>query len=398
MRVAIITENFYPKLDGVTRTIGILLEYLEKRGHPAIVFGPEGGPRRFAGAKVVPVPGVKLPFYPELRALLPRWSVGRRLARFQPDIVHLADPMLLGMAGLFWAHRIGAPVVAAYHTNIADYMAHFQIAHFRLGALEGPVWGYRRFLHNQCAATLCPSPTTVAMLRAQGFERVHLWQRGVDGALFTPDRRSQAQRAALGAGPDDTILLFVGRVSHEKNVMILAAAYRALARPGLRLVVVGDGPAREELTAALHGLPVTFTGYQKDAALADIYAAADCFLFPSTTETFGQAVQEAMASGLPVVGGEAGGVCDLVQPGVTGLLAKPNDTADFTRAARELLDDPARRARMGAAGRAATRTRTWDGVMDGLLALYAQIIAAPAMPAYPEPDPDDLAPSVSRRA
>ncbi len=385
MRIAIFTENFLPKLDGVTRTIAMLLDHLKMRGHQAIVFGPEGAPRHYAGAKVVPVPGIPLPFYPELRLLFPSRRAGWRLARFKPDIIHLADPMLLGMTGLYWAKRIAVPTVAAYHTNLADYARHF-----RLGALESWVWSYRRFLHNQCAATVCPSPSTKHLLEAHGFGRVHLWQRGVDSALFTPARRDESRRRALGAGDGDTLMLYAGRLSHEKNIHILAQAYRALARDGLRLVVVGDGPAHGDLETELAGLPVTFTGYLRDEALATTYAAADLFAFPSTTETFGNVVLEAMASGLPVVGYDADGVRDLVQPDITGLLARPADVSDFTAALASLLGDRARREAMGQAARVEALKRTWVEVMDGLLALYQEIIAAPTTPPDPELSPDVL--------
>jgi glycosyltransferase involved in cell wall biosynthesis len=385
MRVAVITENFLPKLDGVTRTVAMLLEHLQLRGHQAIVFGPEGSPRRYAGAKVVPVPGIPLPFYPELRMLFPGRQLGRRLARFQPDIVHLADPMLLGLAGVYWSKRIAVPVVAAYHTNLAEYARHF-----RLGILKPVIWRYRRFLHNQCAATLCPSPSTATMLSLQGFERVHLWPRGVDSALFSPDKRDPTRRQALGADDRSTLILYVGRVSHEKNLMVLAQAFRALARPDLRLAIVGDGPARGEIEAALTGLPVTFTGYLQGEDLAATYASGDIFAFPSTTETFGQVVQEAMASGLPVVGSDAEGVCDLVQQGETGVLARPGDVADFTAALATLIDEPARRLAMGRAARAWALTRSWADVMDDLLALYAQIIASPTVPVDPELSPSAL--------
>lgn len=385
MRIAILTENFLPKLDGVTRTIAMFLEYLRDRGHRAIVFAPEGAPRRYAGARIVPVPGIPLPFYPEIRALFPRREIGRRLARFRPDIIHLADPMLLGMAGIYWAQRIGVPVIAAYHTNIASYMHHFH-----LGMLEQPVWTYRRFLHNQCAATVCPSPSTAAILRTQGFERVHLWQRGVDGDLFNPARRTESRRRALGAAPGTTLLLYVGRLSHEKQILTVAQTYRALARPGVHLAIVGDGPARGDLEAALHGLPVTMMGYLRGEDLAATYAAADLFLFPSTTETFGQVVLEAMASGVPVIGCDAEGVRDLVRNGHTGLLARPNDPEDFREATRSLLTDPVRRAALGAASRAEALTHTWPEVMDGLLALYARIIMAPTTPPDPDLDTDDL--------
>src|SRR5579883_793792 len=208
MRIAIITENFLPKLDGVTRTIAMLLEHLQARGHQAIVFGPEDAPRRYAGARVIGVSGPPIPFYPELRMLMPRRWMGRRLARFHPDIIHLADPMLLGMVGIYWAHRIAVPAVAAYHTNIADYMSHF-----KLGALKEPIWRYRRFLHNQCAATLVPSPSTGKALEMRGFERIHLWPRGVDSALFTPTRRDPVWRREVGADDDTTLILYAGRLS-----------------------------------------------------------------------------------------------------------------------------------------------------------------------------------------
>jgi glycosyltransferase involved in cell wall biosynthesis len=386
MRVAIVTENFLPKLDGVTRTIAMLLEHLQLRGHQAIVFGPEGSVRRYAGAHVVPVPGIPIPFYPELRFLFPRRALGRKLARFHPDIVHLADPMLLGMAGLYWAQRIAVPVVAAYHTNLADY-----VGRYGLRLLEGPTWSYRRFLHNQCAATLCPSPSTAQMLRDRQFERVHIWSRGVDSQLFTPARRSESRRRELGVDDEQTtLLLFVGRLSHEKNIMMLPDAYRAVAGPHVRLAIVGDGPARAELERSMRGLPVTFTGYLTGEALADTYASADLFTFPSTTETFGQVVQEAMASGLPVVGAQAEGVCDIVQPGVTGLLARPNDTQDFTAAVQALVADSARRIAMSHAAREWAETRSWTEVMDGLLSLYQEIIASPSIPRDPDSLPDSL--------
>ena len=385
MRIAIVTENFLPKLDGVTRTIAMLLEHLQMRGHHAIVIGPEDAPRRYAGVRIIGIPGPPIPFYPELRMLMPRRHVGRRLARFHPDIIHLADPMLLGMTGLYWAHRIAVPAVAAYHTNIADYMGHFH-----LGLLKAPIWRYRRFLHNQCAATLVPSPSTAAILEKRKFERVHLWPRGVDSELFTPAKRDLAWRRERGIGDDQTVLLYVGRLSNEKNLHVLTKAYRAVARPDTHLVLVGGGPAREETEAALRGLPVTFTDYLKGEALARAYASADLFAFASTTETFGQVVQEAMASGLPVVGCYAEGVRDLIQPGVTGLLAAPNNAGDFADALRTLLDDPARRLSMGRAARTWAAQRSWAEVMDNLLTLYAEIICSPTVPLDPELDPEDL--------
>src|SRR5579859_447236 len=192
MRVALVTENFLPKLDGVTRTLAMLLEHLQRHGHKAIVLGPEGAPRRYAGARVFTARGWPLPMYPELRMLLPTPVFERRLARFRPDIVHVVDPMVLGAAGIMWARRLEIPVLASYHTNLAAYCASFH-----LRALTKPMWAYRRFLHSQCAMTMCPSPSTALELQRQGFAQVGIWPRGVDASLFTPMRRSESWRASV---------------------------------------------------------------------------------------------------------------------------------------------------------------------------------------------------------
>jgi glycosyltransferase involved in cell wall biosynthesis len=367
MRVALVTENFLPKLDGVTRTLAMLLEHLQLRGHRAIVLGPQGAPEVYAGARVYGAPGVPLPMYPELRALFPTPDLEEGLVNFQPDVVHVAEPMLLGAAAIHWAQKLGAPLVSSYHTDLAAYCAYYQ-----LGALAGPLWAYRRFLHNQCLHTLCPSPTTASQVAGRGIQRVGVWPRGVDADLFTPERRSTAWRARITGGADDApIVLYVGRLSAEKNIGALVAAFRALAETGAHLVLVGDGPARGELEQALGRQRVTFTGYLSGEALATAYASADVFAFPSLTETFGQVVQEAMASGLPVVGFDAGGVHDLVARERTGLLALAGDAGAFAAALAALVASPERRTRLGAQGRAFAVEHTWARVMDGLLEVYA---------------------------
>jgi glycosyltransferase involved in cell wall biosynthesis len=368
MRIALVTENFLPKLDGVTRTLAMLLEHLHAHGHTALVLGPKGAPRRYAGARIYGAPGAPLPFYPELRALLPSPGLERRLARFHPDIVHVVDPMLLGAMGIVWAQRLGVPLISSYHTNLAAYCSYF-----RLGMLEAPMWAYRRMLHNACDATLCPSPSTARRLRKQSFERVGLWQRGVDAALFHPARRSLAWRQRMAGSDERPIALYVGRLSHEKNLTVLSETWNALGGRDAHLVIVGDGPARSDLEEALRGSSVTFTGYLQGEALAEAYASSDLFVFPSRTETFGQVVLEAMASGLAVLGFDADGVRDLVRDGETGRLAQ--DDA-FTREFLMLMDTPQLRSQMGLRAREAAEQRTWASVMDGLLCDYERIIEA----------------------
>ncbi len=371
MRIALITENFLPKLDGVTRTLAMLLEHLRARGHTALVLGPKGAPRRYAGARVYGAPGVPLPFYPELRALLPSPGLERRLARFHPDIVHVVDPMLLGAMGIVWSQRLGVPLISSYHTNLAAYCSFF-----RLGMLEAPVWAYRRVLHNACDATLCPSLSTARQLRGQGFEQVDLWPRGVDATLFHPAHRSLAWRRRAAGDEHRPIALYVGRLSHEKNLTTLVEAWKSLLGRDAHLVVVGDGPARNDLEQALAGSSVTFTGYLQGEALAEAYASSDLFVFPSRTETFGQVVLEAMASGLAVLGFDADGVRDLVRDGETGRLAPDGDQSAFTDLLSLLMDAPQLRAQMGLRARATAEQRTWSSVMDGLLRQYERTIAA----------------------
>jgi glycosyltransferase involved in cell wall biosynthesis len=372
MRVALITENFLPKLDGVTRTLAMLLDHLRERGHQAIVLGPEGAPRRYAGFRIYGVRGIPLPFYPELRALIPSFESNIRLSRFHPDIVHVADPMLLGAAGIAWAQRVGVPLVASYHTNLAAYCSSYH-----LGALQPAVWAYRRMLHNRCGTTLCPSPSTARVVVRRGFADVRLWPRGVDAHLFTPARRSEAWRR-LVADDARQIVLYVGRLSHEKNLAALVAAFATLegadALADTHLVLVGDGPARTDLERALSGRRVTFTGYLCGAALAEAYASSDVFAFPSVTETFGQVVLEAMASGLPILGFDAEGVCDLVRPGVSGLLAPVGAIATFARSLAALLESAELRRTLGRQARAAAERRTWSSVMDSLLLVYLDVI------------------------
>ncbi len=368
MRIALVTENFLPKLDGVTRTLALLLEHLRRTGHRVIVLGPAGAPRRYAGAPVFHAPGVPLPFYPELRFLFPRPSLARRLARFQPDLVHVVDPMALGAAGIHWARRLGAPVIASYHTNLAAYSAYYH-----LGPLVAPLWRYRRALHNRCAVTLCPSPSTAAELRHQGFERVEIWPRGVDSALFTPAQRSPAWRQHVTGDANAPIILYVGRLAQEKNLHDLVTAFRALEETGAWLVLVGDGPARAELAQALEGRRAVFTGYLRGAELAQAYASADVFAFPSLTETFGQAVMEAMASGLPVVGYDAEGVRDSVRHDETGLLAPARDTVRFTAYLRSLLASPAWRLQLGRRARLHAERHSWDAVMAQLSDVYTEM-------------------------
>ena len=377
MRIAIITENFLPKLDGVTRTLAQLLEHLQQNGHKALLLGPESGIEEYAGAEIIGTAGLPLPFYPELKFNFFRPLFMRRLSEFQPDIVHLVDPVVLGATGLAAARILDVPLVSSYHTNLAAYCVHFGFPMF-----TRPMWFYNRLIHNQCALTFCPSPSTAAMLRLQGFEHLSIWPRGVDTALFQPERRSEIlRRSWLPTGEDNKkVLLFVGRISWEKNLRLLVEAYRGMNHQQCHLAIVGEGPALDELRQELADVPVTFTGYLTGEALATAYATADIFAFPSRTETFGQVVLEAMASGLPVVGLLAEGVCDLVENEKTGYLLNDHHLPEGEQITRyralleQLVSDRKTHERMSRAALLEAQRRSWYEAMECLVRGYQEVI------------------------
>jgi glycosyltransferase involved in cell wall biosynthesis len=357
MRLAIVTETFLPKMDGIVRTLLELLEYLAANGHEAMVFAPGAGATTVQGFPVFRQPGLRFPLYPELTLAPFAPSLRRRLEDFRPDVVHLAGPCVLGAAGLRAARSLHVPLAAHFQTDLAQY-ARF----FGFGALAPLMWRYLAAVHNACDATYAPTPGLSRALRARGFRNVRVSGRGVDAERFHPCRRS-------GCAAD---LLYVGRVSAEKNVDWLVDLAEAL--PTKRLRIVGDGPGRVPLQRRLTAPNVTFSGELRGTELAEAYASAKLFVFPSHTETFGQVVQEAMASGLPVVGVKAGGVADLVRPGETGLLCPAHDRAAFVGAARRLLCDGQSRARMAANARRFAERQTWQAVFDSLLDDYRELV------------------------
>ncbi|GAB4445338.1 MAG: glycosyltransferase family 1 protein [Chloroflexi bacterium OHK40] len=366
MRVALVCETFLPDVNGVTTTLCRLLEHLQRAGHEALLFAPQGAPAEYAGTPVVPLGGLPLPLYPEVKLTPPQPGLTAQLRRFRPDVVHLVGPAVMGAIVPSIARGLRVPLVASYHTDFGAYSRHYG-----LGFLQSGVNAWLRWIHNRCQLNLCPSTYTLRSLRQFGFRRLRIWGRGVDTERFHPRHRSDAWREAVGWRPGETLLLYVGRIAAEKRVDLLPDALRGL--PDARLVLVGDGPYRAELERRCAGLPVHFTGYLKGQALATAYASADAFVFPSDTDTFGQVIQEAMASGLPVVGARSGGTLDLVHEGRNGRHFAPGVASDLRARLDELLVDPVLRRAMGRAGRELAEQRSWPRVMDELLAYYERV-------------------------
>ena len=286
------------------------------------------------------------------------------LLRHQTEVVHLASPVMLGAYGAALASRLGLPAVAVFQTDLPSY-AHA----YRLGRPgEAVAWQWLRRIHNRAARTLAPSTVAATGLLGRGIRDVWLWGRGVDTARFDPARRSAEIRAVLAPG-GELIAGYVGRLAPEKHVELLAGI---TALPGVRLVIVGAGPSEPALRQQMPG--AVFMGEHRGSELAAIYASLDVFVHSGPYETFGQTLQEAAASGLPVVAPAAGGPLDLVEDGVTGYLVPPGDAGAFAAAIARLAADPAARVAFGAAGRRRVLSRTWPALTEELIGHYAAVL------------------------
>ncbi|MFQ6171921.1 glycosyltransferase family 4 protein [Oryzobacter sp. R7] len=377
MRVAIATESFLPTVNGVTTSVCRVVEQLGELGHEVLVVCPRPAPHRHAGHRVVTVPSVSVRSFP---TGLPTHEVRAVLDRFAPDVLHVASPFVLGARALRDAAHLGLPSVAVYQTDMPAYLAqHAGPAGLRAA---NTAWRWVRRVHGLAGRTLAPSSATLAELRAHGVPRTALWRRGVDATSFHPDRRTSAEVAALRRrlAPGGEVLVgYVGRLAPEKE---LGRLVEVAGQPGVRLVVVGDGPARRQAehvlgTAAAAGsrpMPV-FLGHRSGTDLADAYAALDVFVHPGTRETFGQTLQEAAASGLPVVAPARGGPLDLVGHDTTGLLFDPDAPGSLGRAVGRLVLDATARSRMGEAGRALVGDRSWASLTRELVGHYEDVRA-----------------------
>lgn len=377
MRVAIVTESFLPALNGVTTSVCKVLECLREQGHQAVVIAPgtspwstQSTPARYAGFPVHAVTSVPVRHF---RVGLPSYEIETVLHRFAPDVVHASSPFVLGVRGLTAARALGLPSVAIYQTDMPSYIRQHSGPAGDLTARAA--WAWIRRIHAQADLTLAPSTAALEDLQTHGIPRTSRWGRGVDAELFHPDRRQDVETAALrrSLAPEGELLLgYVGRLAPEKELHRLAEVAR---RPGTRLVLVGEGPSRHDLAEQLPG--VVLAGRREGLDLARHYAAFDAFVHTGTRETFGQTLQEAAATGLPVVAPARGGPIDLVDHGRTGLLYDPDRPGSLAQAVAALLDGPdaaARRALMGTQGRARVVQRSWPELTRQLIEHYSRVV------------------------
>lgn len=373
--VSVVTETFPPEVNGVSRTIGTMVDALRARGHRIELIRPRQGRSDVAAAEPgfdeVLKRGVPIPSYRELRlglpakrALLSRWSARR------PDIVHVVTEGPLGWSAVGAARKLGVPVASDFHTNFHTYSRHYGF-----GPFAGVVAGYLRSLHNRADCTMVPTRELKTELAAAGFERLEVVGRGIDRRVFGPDRRDAAIRAAWGCRADEPVALYVGRLAPEKGLPLFveAASAARLANPALRVVLVGDGP---DAAALRRRHPeFVFAGMRFGEDLAAHYASGDFFVFPSTTETFGNVTTEALASGLAVVAFDYAAAAQYIRHGQSGLLARPGDRDAFVAHAQSLAADAVLRVRLRAEAALVGASLSWSRVIDDLEAVFRGLIA-----------------------
>ncbi|WP_162328675.1 glycosyltransferase family 4 protein [Synechocystis sp. CACIAM 05] len=364
MRVALFTETFLPKIDGIVTRLKHTVENLQRQGHQVLVFCPEGGLKEYKGAKIHGVKGMPLPLYPELKLAFPSPQIKQALLKFKPDLIHVVNPAVLGLGGIYYAKNLHIPLVASYHTHLPQYLQHYG-----LGALEGVLWELLKLAHNQAELNLCTSSAMVQELVNHGIERVDLWQRGVDTELFQPHLKSAQMRQKLSQGhPDDPLFLYVGRVSAEKQIDEIKPVLEAI--PQARLAIVGDGPNRKNLEAHFAGTNTYFAGYMQGLELAAAFASADGFIFPSRTETLGLVLLEAMAAGCPVVAAASGGILDIVTDGENGYLFDPAMAGGVVQATQRLMSAPGDRELLRQNARQEAERWGWPAATRQLVDYY----------------------------
>lgn len=394
-RVAIFAEAFWPKVDGVTRAAYLTICHLKQTGREVVVFAPDIAPESVCDSEVVRLRSACIGEVPKTRVVLStphnRRLIVNKLNEFRPDMIHLFSPSMFCSAGILYARKHGIPVVANYQTDLPKY-APFYLLSLLAGegvayvpgivrrllftvtnkTISALLYRWLRYLHNRSDITLAPTRSVLEDLRQHDYKRLFIWRRGVDGEKFHPRYHSAKWREFLLHGRDanSLVCLYVGRIDREKHIDLLL---KVAHLPGVALTIVGDGAAQEEMMSLFEGTRTFFAGRLSGEDLSAAYASADVFVFPSPTETFGQVVQEAMASGLPALVINAGGVADLVEEGKTGYLC-PDDSTAFAVAVQKLRDDRALLQQMARNARTEAEKHPWEEIMKQLEGYYATAV------------------------
>ncbi len=370
MKVAIFTDTFMPQINGVTKTLSKLIEYMEARDIQYRVFAP-AFKNSTSNDNIIRFNSIKFLLYPQCRLAIPRYSfVKKELDLFQPDIIHLVTEFNLGLCGLKYAKAHNIPVVSSYETNIPQYLKYYHLIF-----LENTSWLFFKWFHGSCDVNYCPSEATLKLLQTKGLNRVDIWERGIEVNNFSPDYRDEGFRESLGIN-DKIVFLYVGRVSPEKDLDVFIEVAKRLNHrymDKVEFMVVGDGPSLKKLRKEVPE-NFTFTGFVRGHKLAKIYASSDIFMFTSPTETLGFVVLEAMASGLPLICCDVGGVTENLKDGYNGIACREKSVDDFYNAAEKLINDNDLRKNLAENARRYVMKKDWDNAFDNLIESYKTVI------------------------
>ncbi len=371
MKIAIFSDTFFPDINGVARTLKRFTDYLDARNISYKIFATDSCEMEDYPSNIHRFKSLSFFLYPECRLAFPNiLRMKTELQKFSPDIIHVATPFNIGLCGLYFAKQWKIPLVGSYHTNFDQYLKYYD-----LQFLSKPIWKYMNWFHKPCLKLFVPSAETFKQLTRKGFDRLEIWPRGVDCQLFHPyyDQNEVRIRYELSR---KYLLTYVGRIAPEKDVHTLLEVSRHLPKEISNKVdwlIIGDGPLRDELEQKAP-VNMKFTGYLQGKQLAEVYSASDLFIFPSPTETFGNVVLEAMASGTPVIGVNAGGVKNIIQSGITGELCRPRGIEQFSHSIQKLLTNDSKRIRMGWEGRKYALMQKWDHVFEKMIWHYKEVI------------------------
>ncbi|HWQ78616.1 MAG TPA: glycosyltransferase family 1 protein [Anaerovoracaceae bacterium] len=370
MKIAIFTDTFYPQINGVTNTLGKMTQYFDENKIEYKVFAP----RYDDGADLSAERFYSLKFflYPDCRIALPNvFRIAQTLSDFKPDLIHLMTEFNMGLTGLHFGKKNHIPTVSNYSTNFSQYTDYYKLDFLKQG-----IWDYLRWFHNQNGITLCPSSESRKLLKQNDIGNTAIFSRGIDSVKFNPSLRSESLRKKLGI-ENKTAFLYVGRVSFEKDLDILSESYKRIkGKYGGRvaMIITGEGPYLDKCRAAFPADTI-FTGFKRGTELSELYASSDIFVCPSSTETFGNVILEAMASGLPVIGADAGGLKEIITHKKNGLKFGIRDAEELTELMTELLENPGLRDRLKENGISFAAGRSWDRIIGSLVGIYSEVLA-----------------------
>ncbi|MCY8234371.1 glycosyltransferase family 4 protein [Priestia endophytica] len=372
MKIAIFTDTFTPDVNGVAKTLKRLTEHLRNEHISFQLFAPDSTGEKPYSLNVHRFMSLPFFLYPQCRLALPNMlKIRQQLQSFKPDIIHVATPFNVGLCGIHYAKKFNVPLVGSYHTDFDQYLSYYD-----LEFLSPLVWKYMRWFHRSMKTIFVPSQDTKETLMRHGFSNLSIWSRGVDHRLFHPHYHKKNVRDAYHI-KEPYVITYVGRLAPEKNLELLMNVAQALPsklRDKIHWLIIGDGPMKKQLEQKAPR-NMSFTGFLKSKEIAPLYAASDLFFFPSTTETFGNVVLEAAASGIPTVAANAGGVKSIVKDRKTGFLCDPNNPDEFIKAVTYLLTRHHDRLQMGNEARHYALTQTWDQIFTNLLTQYEETIS-----------------------